>query len=140
MMLQDSQQLHGIPFKGRLSIREDKTGQYEPSNEIKDIKNINEVVGAPSQQAPQQGFVPPQQGFTPPTGPANPGPTGFTPPQQQQGFTPPQQGFAPPQQQAQQQFAPPTQAPPTQQSFVPPPQQQQQPVQTSGFTPPWAKK
>lgn len=33
--VQDSAQLHGIDMQIRVSIREDKTGQYEPRNEIK---------------------------------------------------------------------------------------------------------
>lgn len=33
--VQDSAQLHGIDMQIRVAIREDKTGQYEPRNEIK---------------------------------------------------------------------------------------------------------
>ena len=127
MMLQDSQRLHGIPFKGRISIREDKTGAYEPSNEIKDIKHINDQV----QQAPSPGF-------TPPTQPAQPGPTSFgAPPQQTPWNAPPQTS---PAQQAPA-FVPPQQAPaftpPQQQAFTPPPPQQ---APQAGPTPPWARK
>ena len=40
IQVQTSQQLHGIPFKVRVSLRTDNTGQYEPSNEVKAIKHI----------------------------------------------------------------------------------------------------
>lgn len=70
IQVQDSQQLHGIPLKARVTVRTDSTGQYDPSNEIKAVKHINEETGttaapaqqgfqAPAQQAPQQGFQQP---------------------------------------------------------------------------------
>ena len=58
--VQDSQQLHGIPFKARVSVRTDSTGQYDPSNEIKAVKHINEETGTAAAPA-QQGFQQPQQ-------------------------------------------------------------------------------
>lgn len=67
LQIQDSQQLHGIPLKARVSVRTDSTGQYDPSNEVKAVKSINEETGtavAPAQQAPAQQFPP--QGFQQP--------------------------------------------------------------------------
>lgn len=160
IMLQDTQQLHGIPFKMKLSVRKDKDGQYEDSNDVKAIKNISEAVEGQGQAAPafvpqfappaqpqqpaftpQQQFAPPQ--FSPPAQPQfqQPQAPQFVPPQ-----TPPQ--WNPPQQPAQQQpqFVPP-QAPVQQPAFTPP-QQQFQPPQQPQFqqggpvseVPPWAKK
>lgn len=68
LQIQDSQQLHGIPLKARVSVRTDSTGQYDPSNEIKAVKPIHEETGttaapvqqAPAQQSQQQGFQQPQ--------------------------------------------------------------------------------
>ena len=125
IQVQDSQQLHGIPLKARVSVRTDSTGQYDPSNEIKAVKHINEETGttaapaqqgfqaqpqqAPAQQFPQQGFQQPQQA-----------------PQQQWQQPPAQQAPAP------QQFHQPVQQPQFQQ-----PAPQQAPVQGGAQTPPW---
>lgn len=155
LMLQDSQQLHGIPFKLRVSVRTDSTGQYDPSNDVKAVKHISEAVpgaaaapsfappaaaSAPSWTPPQAAQQAPQQQFAPPAGPPS-----FVPqqapqiaPQAAPPWSPPQQQVAPPQ------WTPPQPAPqqaPAPQ-FVPltlvPPQQapQGQPSQT----PPWAQK
>lgn len=56
----DSQQLHGLPFKVRVTIKKDVSGKYDPSNEIKAIKGVNEGAAAPA-------FVPQA---TPPAAPA----------------------------------------------------------------------
>jgi hypothetical protein len=120
IQVQDSQQLHGIPLKARVTVRTDSTGQYDPSNEIKAVKHINEETGttaapaqqgfqAPAQQAPQQGFQQPQQA-----------------PQQQWQQPPAQQAPAP------QQFQQPAQQPQFQQ-----PAPQQAPAQGGAQTPPW---
>lgn len=69
MQVQDSQQLHGIPFKSRITVRP-ADGQYEASNDVKDVKHMQDPSaggnGAPTQQ-PFQQQVPqqqaPQQGF-----------------------------------------------------------------------------
>lgn len=148
MLIQDTQQLHGFPLNIKVSIREDKTGQYEPSNEVKLVKHINEQVGGPATGAPggfqppsgppsgppAGGFTPPQGGFTPPQG-------GFQPQQQQQGgFTPPQQGgFTPPTGPAN----PGTAAwqKPAQGGPVAPPQGGPAPgAPAPGAVPPWAQK
>lgn len=44
MQVQDSTQLHGQPLKIKLKVRKDQTGQYEDTNEISAVKNINETV------------------------------------------------------------------------------------------------
>jgi len=126
IQVQDSQQLHGIPFKARVSVRTDATGRYEPTNEVKAVKHINEDTGtaaptaqqgfqAQAQQFPQQGFQPPQQA-----------------PQQ------PAQQPAP--QQAQEQGGAPT--PPWvqgQQAAQSAPQPTPQATPAAGPTPPWAQ-
>lgn len=125
MQLQDSQQLHGIPFKGRVSIREDKTGQYEPSNEIKDVKHINDPAGT----SPTA-----QQGFTPPQAPAVPQNAAFAPPATSSFQQPPQM---PPQQPPQQAQPMPAMAPPKM-PVMAPPAGMAQPL-SGGPKPPWAK-
>lgn len=152
IQLQDSQQLHGIPMKVRLSVRP-ATEQYEASNDVKEVKNANDPTaggtGAPQQGMPQQ----PQQ-------PA--APVGQQPPFQQQPAQPqqpvqqpPVQNAAAPQQQASPQVDPssaqtattsPSDQPWQQQAPQPmqnPPQQPQQSqmqpaTQQGGATPPWA--
>lgn len=47
---EDSQQLHGLPFKVKVTVKEDPSGKYDPSNEVKAIKSVNED-GAPSAPA-----------------------------------------------------------------------------------------
>lgn len=98
IQMTDSQQLHGIPINIRLSVRNDPTGQYEPNNEIKAIKHINEQVGdggAPAAAAtatpPPVGQPPAGFGATPTPAPAPaPAPAAAPAP----GFTPPA-GMAP---------------------------------------------
>lgn len=128
LQVQDSQQLHGIPFKARLSVRKDKDGQYDDQNEVKAVKNITDgeeqqgaPAWAPQQQAPQQ----PAWANQPPA-------PETTAALQQQGF-PPQQ-------------APAAGNPPWAQPAAP--QQQPVPVQqpaalqqpASGNTPPWVQQ
>lgn len=99
LKVEDSQQLHGIPLKVRVTVRTDPSGQYAPSNEVRAVKNINENVGEPApQQAPTQ--TPPWQSQAQQTPPPaqnqpwnqpqpqpQPAPTG--PAAQVQGNTPP---------------------------------------------------
>lgn len=107
LVVQDSQQLHGIPLKVKVSLREARTvtpegggapKTYDASNEIKAWKNINEPTdAAPAGAAPMGGGVP-------------------------AGFGSPAQAAAPmgwaPQQPAQQQPQQPAQAQPWQQPGV----------------------
>lgn len=140
IQVQDSQQLHGIPLKARVSVRADSTGQYDPSNEVKAVKHINEETGttaapvqggfqAQAQQPPQQGFQQsPQQQWQQP-------PAQFQQPAQQQ---PAPQQF---QQQAPQQAAPAQgeQTPPWMQGQQAPAQAAPQQAPAAGPTPPWAQ-
>ena len=107
---QDSQQLHGIPFKGKIKLRP-ASGDYGASNEIKAYFDIH-------------GNKPGSAGSQPPNGPA--APAGPTMPQQPQQL--PQQGYQQQPQQPQQQNwqAPQGQAP---QQYQQPPQQQAAPQQ-----------
>lgn len=73
IQIQDSQQLHGIPLKIRVAVRTDSTGQYDPSNEVKAVKSINEDTGVQQQPAAPQ-FQPPSPPTQAPT-PAAPQPT-----------------------------------------------------------------
>jgi hypothetical protein len=81
VQVQDSQQLHGIPFKAKVSVRTDPSGQYEPSNEVKAVKHINDgqqAAQAPAQPAPAgappwAGQAPVQQQAPAPTQPATAG-------------------------------------------------------------------
>ena len=95
LVVQDSQQLHGIPFKAQVKVREGsvknaETGEkYDPSNVINQYKNINENVAGASPAVPgvpgAPGGMPPgfgtaqQAAFTPPV-PGGPGAPVFTPP------------------------------------------------------------
>ena len=137
--VQDSSQLHGLPMKVKVKLRKDTTGQYEDSNEISTIKNINEQVdmGAQAPAAPggfgggaapggmPPGFGAPQGGF-PQQAPAQAAPAAQ--PWQQPAQAAPQQQPAqqPWQQPAPQQAAPQPQQAPEQQQ--PAQQQWQQPA------------
>jgi len=133
LQIQDSQQLHGIPLKARVSVRTDSTGQYDPSNEIKAVKPINEETGtteAPAQQAPAQQFPP--QGFQQPQ--QAPQQQWRQPPAQQPQFPQPVPQSAPAQGGA------PT--PPWMQGQQAPAQEAQpatQPDPAAGPIPPWAQ-
>lgn len=86
LVVQDSQQLHGIPLKIKVALRDARTDQatgksYEASNEVKAWKNINEPIdAAPAGAAPMGGGVP--AGFGPPVQAA--APMGWAPQQPQQ--------------------------------------------------------
>ena len=128
--VQDSSQLHGLPMKIKVKLRKDTSGQYEDSNEISSIKNINEQVDMGSQAAaPAGGFGGAPAGGMPP---------GFGAPQQppvqqpQQPWQQPQNfGQAPAPQAAPQQ--PWQQAPAQQPAFQP----QQAPAQAAPAQQPW---
>ena len=66
LMIQDSQQLHDKPMKVKVSLRP-ADGQYEASNDLKQWKNINAVVGVEA-SAGSAGF-PAAAGFAPPQAP-----------------------------------------------------------------------
>ena len=131
--VQDSSQLHGLPMKIKVKLRKDTSGQYEDSNEISSIKNINEQVDMGSQAgAAPAGFGGAPAGGMPP---------GFGAPQQapqqpQQQWQQPQNFGQAPQQAPAPQAAPqqPWQQAPAQQ---PAPQPQQAPAQAAPAQQPW---
>ena len=70
IQLQDSQQLHGIPFVAKVKIKVDKNGVYDDRNEISSCKKMEQGGGAPQgfggqPQGQPQGFggMPAQGGF-----------------------------------------------------------------------------
>ena len=73
--IQDTQQLHNMPFKGRVKITKDANGVYDDRSELKSYKPINFVVpgsvapmGAPAgapQTAPQMAPQQAPQGWAP---------------------------------------------------------------------------
>lgn len=143
MQLQDTQQLHGIPFRVEISKgeRNDKPGQF--SNEVKGYQNMQgqtpDAIGsagaAPAQQ--QHAAPPPVQQAAPPVQqPVTAPPVQQQqPPVQQPAPTAPPVETAPP---VQQQPPVEQQQPPVQQ---PPVQQQQPPAATTGAAPPpWAQQ
>ena len=53
-VLHDTEELHFKPFKGRLTIRHDKKGEYEPQNSIRYRPRDEAQTAPPPRQAPQQ--------------------------------------------------------------------------------------
>ena len=69
IQLQDSQQLHGIPFVAKVKIKVDKNGVYDDRNEISSCKKLDQSAGQPQGFGGQpQGFggMPAQGGFQAP--------------------------------------------------------------------------
>ena len=69
IQLQDSQQLHGIPFVAKVKIKVDKNGVYDDRNEISSCKKLDQGAGQPQGFGGQpQGFggMPAQGGFQAP--------------------------------------------------------------------------
>lgn len=128
LMVQDSQQLHGIPLKVRVKVRagqqkKDMGGNpipgdfYEASNEISAYRNVNDptAVSAPSAATIQQGFGAAPAAPAAPQGfggfGAAPAPQAPAAPNPAQWAAPAGQQFAAPQAPAAPQFAQPAQAP-----------------------------
>lgn len=90
--LTDTQQLHGIPIAVKLSVRKDEG--YEPSNDVKAIKNINELpagaTGPATAPAMPPASPPPGMFSTAPTFPPTAAPAPSFPPHA------PPAAFAPP--------------------------------------------
>lgn len=64
--LGDSQELHGIPMQIKVAVKVDKTGQYEPSNEIKKFAALQgQAPSQPTAQAPTQPAAPTQSRANP---------------------------------------------------------------------------
>jgi len=104
LQVQDSQQLHGIPFKVKVKVRA-ADGQYGASNEVTTYKPANFVPDAPVAGGAPAGAMPPQQqawaapaaahaAAQAPAGWAPPAAAPVAPPQWQ---APPQPPAAPPQ-------------------------------------------
>ena len=107
MQIQDTQQLHGVPFKVKLGI-EPGEGQYGPQNVVAIVKSLKEMAETPQAGAAQpsgaaQTFTPPGMNQQPPAmaqqQPAVQQPTqpnqagvGWTPPANQIQQSPAQQG------------------------------------------------
>lgn len=77
LLVQDSQQLHGIPFKGHVKVRagqpknpQDPNGEkYDPQNEIVTFKNVNDPAAQTSVvSAAPSGFTPPAPAAAPAAG------------------------------------------------------------------------
>jgi hypothetical protein len=150
--VQDSQQLHNLPMKGRVKTRKDPTGQYDDQSEIKSYKPISFVPpggfvqpGAPQQMAsaPPTGWAPQQAA---PQQAAPQGNGNWQQPQTQQPWGQPQQAAppvqptptAPPSQQpAPAGFAAPTPPPPAAQPVQQPATPEVQTAQNAA--PPWAR-
>lgn len=134
LVLQDSQQLHGIPLKIRAILKEARTDKdtgkhYEASNDVRGWKNINEPVDGPeagpqAQAAPQPAPQAPQ-GWGAPVPAPQPAPQQAAQPWQQQQ---PQPGQPPVQGAPAASWQPPAPAPaPAAQPPAAAPWQQQQP-------------
>lgn len=153
-IVQDSNQLHGIPLKVKLSQRQDPG--YDMTNDIKAVKHIQDATPATSAQpasapSPFAVTVQPASPFGQnPALPAQPAPQApFATPTAAPVPQPAQPQAAPPWgppaalPQAQAPFAPtaaPAQPLPQQQaSWVPPVQTQAQSAPASGPVPPWRK-
>lgn len=119
IQVQDSAQLHNIPFRMKVKLKP-ADGQYEASNEVSAIKNLQDPSAYP------QGAAAPAQG-------------GF--PAQQQAFTQQAPAFQQPVQQPQQPAQQPAwaqgQQQPTQQAPVQQPAQQPQFQPQQGAQQPW---
>lgn len=131
MVLEDTQQLHGIPLQIKVTYREAETDKstgkhYDASNDIRGWKNINEPVDGPAAGPAQPAQ--PQQPVAAPSGWGQP----QQPMQPQQPAQPAgwgQQQFAAQPQAAQQ---------PAQQPWAQPTQVQQPAVQQQPQAQPWA--
>ncbi len=123
LQIQNLTQMYSIPFKAKLKITKDETGQYEPKNEITAFKDVSDpaavdVGGAPAATTGPKVIVAPQ-----PTGGspvpavgqpwANQAPAQAAPAQQAQPAAAPVQQLAP------QPWAQPAAAAPVQQQAAP---------------------
>lgn len=150
LTVQDSSQLHGLPFQVRVKIRKDPTGQYEDQNDVSGYKVVGAAAGAGAAPAatpppgwagaaPQQPPAAAPQQYAPP--PAAPAPTGagWPPP------APPQAAPVAPQQPAAAPAAAPPwagqqQAAPVQQPPAAPAAAAPAAPAAAGAPPPWAQQ
>jgi hypothetical protein len=56
IQVEDSRQLHGLPFQVKVVVRKDDSGKYDPTNEVKAIKGLQDAA-APAM--PPTGFAAP---------------------------------------------------------------------------------
>lgn len=130
IQLQDTQQLHGIPISVKIGIKIDKTGQYEPQNDIRAVRALGQGVPAGATGVAPAGSIPPA-GFQPQAASYRPAtPPGVAPPPAYQTTQPtypaaPATYQAPPLPQATAPMAPPTQP---------------KAATPAGGPPPWAKR
>lgn len=57
IQVEDSKQLHGLPFKVRVVVRKDDSGRYDPTNEVKAVKSVMD--NGPAMAQPPIGFAVP---------------------------------------------------------------------------------
>lgn len=128
LQIQDSQQLHGLPFQVRVTVRPPKDG-YDAQNECKGFKAVAGTA-APNQAPAMAAPTPP-----PPT--AQTQQYAAPQPAQSQQYTAPpvQQGTAAP---MQENAVTQNNTPPVQQNDQPPAQTQVNPAVQNNTVPPWA--
>ena len=56
-VLQDTTQLHGIVFIGKIIVKQDKNGDYDDRNEVRNLKKIDSAGAGDSQGFSQGGFT-----------------------------------------------------------------------------------
>ena len=56
-VLQDTTQLHGIVFIGKIIVKQDKNGDYDDRNEVRNLKKIDNAGAGDSQGFSQGGFT-----------------------------------------------------------------------------------
>lgn len=125
-ILQDSNQLHGIPIKIKLSLRQQEG--FAPSNDVKAVKHIQDatpMAASPAFPAAPAARAEPPFGLNPSL-PAQPAAPAFAPPAAAPAVAPPAAAPA---------FASPVQQTP----WAPPAAPIQQPAPATGPVPPWRK-
>jgi hypothetical protein len=144
----DSQQLHGLPFKVKVSVQA-ATGEYEAGNNVRAYKNINEKVDMVAAPAAPAAWAPPvaaapaaPAGWTPPPAPAAaPAAPAWTPPAAAQPWAVPAAPAWTPPAAAQPWAVPAAAAAPAAQpapAYAPPPAPVPQPAAPGApATPPW---
>ena len=61
-VLQDTTQLHGIVFMGKIIVKQDKNGDYDDRNEVRNLKKIDNAGAGDSQGFSQGGYTNQNQG------------------------------------------------------------------------------
>lgn len=139
MNIQDTQQLHGVPFIA-VAVKKERDDQPGSGNMTNEVRGYKDLQGndpghggqAPSQQNNAPGWAGGPQGGPPP---AQQPPQYQAPPAQQNYQAPPPNQQQPPQQSWQANQQPPAQQQPPQQTYQAPPAQQ---APNGQNPPPWA--